>query len=203
MHAPGLAGEPYVPDVTDLAMPEPLRADRRAGAAEVQWATGRSEAAVRKRFERLRATDVLRIAVEYAHEPPGQSVEALVWLTVAPWLRRGGGGGGGAGTGHRVGPAYLDFAERNPAVYDAMFQLDGGLAFAAEDTPEALKDGFAALWETLRDVPGAGVEAGLFTEVFRASLHGLATLTRAGRLPVGHTEARVELLVGRLAVVRP
>lgn len=31
--------------------------------------------------------------------------------------------------------AYLDFAERNPAVYDAMFQLDGGLAFAQEDTP--------------------------------------------------------------------
>ncbi|MGD3112087.1 TetR-like C-terminal domain-containing protein, partial [Streptomyces sp. YGL11-2] len=25
--------------------------------------------------------------------------------------------------------AYLDFAARNPAVYDAMFQLDGGLAF--------------------------------------------------------------------------
>ncbi|MGA5147455.1 TetR/AcrR family transcriptional regulator [Streptomyces coelicolor] len=97
--------------------------------------------------------------------------------------------------------AYLDFAERNPAVYDAMFQLDGGLAFAAEDTPEALKDGFAALLETLRDVAGEGVEPGLFTEVFWASLHGLATLTRAGRLPVGDAERRVGLLVSRLAVV--
>ncbi|MFF5339415.1 TetR/AcrR family transcriptional regulator [Streptomyces althioticus] len=97
--------------------------------------------------------------------------------------------------------AYLDFAERNPAVYDAMFQLDGGLAFAAEDTPQALKDGFAALLETLRDVSGEGVEPGLFTEVFWASLHGLATLTRAGRLPAGDAEARVGLLVGRLAVV--
>ncbi len=97
--------------------------------------------------------------------------------------------------------AYLDFAERNPAVYDAMFQLDGGLAFAAEDTPEALKDGFAALLETLRDVAGEGVEPGLFTEVFWASLHGLATLTRAGRLPVGDAERRVVLLVSRLAVV--
>ncbi len=36
--------------------------------------------------------------------------------------------------------AYLEFAERNPAVYDALFQLDGGLAFAREDTPEPLKD---------------------------------------------------------------
>ncbi|MQL66236.1 TetR/AcrR family transcriptional regulator [Streptomyces vinaceus] len=97
--------------------------------------------------------------------------------------------------------AYLDFAERNPAVYDAMFQLDGGLAFAAEDTPEALQDGFAALLETLRDVAGEGVEPGLFTEVFWASLHGLATLTRAGRLPVGDAERRVWLLVSRLAVV--
>ncbi|MCI3151320.1 TetR/AcrR family transcriptional regulator [Streptomyces sp. GB4-14] len=97
--------------------------------------------------------------------------------------------------------AYLDFAERNPAVYDAMFQLDGGLAFAAEDTPQALKDGFAALLETLRDVTGEGVEPGLFTEVFWASLHGLATLTRAGRLPAGEAERRVGLLVSRLAVV--
>jgi len=40
--------------------------------------------------------------------------------------------------------AYLDFAERNPAVYDAMFRLDGGLAFASEDTPAPLKDAFAA-----------------------------------------------------------
>ncbi|MUT92434.1 TetR-like C-terminal domain-containing protein, partial [Streptomyces sp. Z38] len=76
-----------------------------------------------------------------------------------------------------------------------------GLAFAAEDTPEALKDGFAALLETLRDVAGEGVEPGLFTEVFWASLHGLATLTRAGRLPVGDAERRVWLLVSRLAVV--
>ncbi len=97
--------------------------------------------------------------------------------------------------------AYLDFAERNPAVYDAMFQLDGGLVFAAEETPEALKDGFAALLETLRDVTGEGVEAGLLTEVFWASLHGLVTLSRAGRLPVGDAERRVWLLVSRLAVV--
>ncbi|WP_030984562.1 TetR/AcrR family transcriptional regulator [Streptomyces sp. NRRL S-1813] len=97
--------------------------------------------------------------------------------------------------------AYLDFAERNPAVYDAMFQLDGGLAFAKEDTPEPLKDAFAALLESLGEVAGDGVHPGLFTEVFWASLHGLATLTRAGRLPPEDTEPRVELLVERLAMV--
>ncbi|RII09197.1 Tetracycline repressor protein class G [Streptomyces sp. YIM 130001] len=96
--------------------------------------------------------------------------------------------------------AYLDFAARNPAVYDAIFQLDGGLAFAHEDTPEPLKDAFAALLETLGEVAGDGVHPGLFTETFWASLHGLATLTRAGRLPPADIEPRVELLVDRLAV---
>ncbi|MEV0774319.1 TetR/AcrR family transcriptional regulator [Streptomyces sp. NPDC050433] len=97
--------------------------------------------------------------------------------------------------------AYLDFAERNPAVYDALFQLDGGLAYAQEDTPEPLKDAFAALMESLGEVAGDGVHPGLFTEVFWASLHGLATLTRTGRLLPEDAAQRVELLVDRLAVL--
>lgn len=108
------------------------------------------------------------------------------------------------GTRERVAAlarAYLDFADRNPAVYDALFHLDGGLAFAQEDTPDELKDAFAALLETLAEVAGDGVHPGLFTETFWASLHGLATLTRARRLPPEDTERRIDLLVDRLAVV--
>jgi len=97
--------------------------------------------------------------------------------------------------------AYLDFAARNPAVYDALFQLDGGLAYAQEDTPPPLKDAFAALLESLTEVAGNGVHPGLFTETFWAALHGLATLTREGRLPPQDTEQRVELLVDRLATL--
>ncbi|MEU9088762.1 TetR/AcrR family transcriptional regulator [Streptomyces sp. NPDC048428] len=97
--------------------------------------------------------------------------------------------------------AYLDFAEHNPAVYDALFQLDGGLAYAQEDTPEPLKDAFAALLESLAEAAGDGVHPGLFTEVFWAALHGLATLTRAGRLLPEDAGPRVELLVDRLATV--
>ncbi|MFF9351551.1 TetR/AcrR family transcriptional regulator [Streptomyces sp. NPDC014734] len=97
--------------------------------------------------------------------------------------------------------AYLDFAARNPAVYDALFQLDGGLAYAQEDTPEPLKDAFAALLECLAEASGDGVDPALFTEVFWASLHGLATLTRAGRLLPEDAESRVDLLVDRLAVL--
>ncbi|MFD6880531.1 MULTISPECIES: TetR/AcrR family transcriptional regulator [unclassified Streptomyces] len=95
--------------------------------------------------------------------------------------------------------AYLDFAEHNPAVYDALFQLDGGLAYAREDTPEPLKDAFAALFECLAEVADDGVDPGMYTEVFWAALHGLATLTRAGRLLPEDAEPRVELLVDRLA----
>ncbi|MEU8664234.1 TetR/AcrR family transcriptional regulator [Actinoplanes philippinensis] len=97
--------------------------------------------------------------------------------------------------------AYLDFAARGPAVYDAMFQLDGGLAFAREDTPAPLKDAFAALLESLSEVAGDGVDPGLFTELFWAALHGLATLTRADRLPPADTDHRINLLVDRLAVL--
>ncbi|RNF78176.1 TetR/AcrR family transcriptional regulator [Streptomyces botrytidirepellens] len=97
--------------------------------------------------------------------------------------------------------AYLDFAESNPAVYDAMFLLDGGLVFAKEDTPEPLKDAFAALLESLGEVAGDGVHPGVFTEVFWAALHGLATLARAGRLPPEYAERRMELLVDRLAII--
>ncbi|AWE54179.1 MULTISPECIES: TetR/AcrR family transcriptional regulator [Streptomyces] len=108
------------------------------------------------------------------------------------------------GTRERVAAlarAYLDFADRNPAVYDALFHLDGGLAFAQEDTPDELKDAFAALLETLAEVAGDGVHPALFTETFWASLHGLATLTRARRLPPEDTERRIDLLVDRLAVL--
>ncbi|WP_329205946.1 TetR/AcrR family transcriptional regulator [Streptomyces sp. NBC_00683] len=97
--------------------------------------------------------------------------------------------------------AYLVFAEHNPAVYEALFQLDGGLPYAREDTPEPLKDAFAALLECLAEVAGDGVHPGLFTEVFWAALHGLATLTRAGRLLPEDAEPRVELLVDRLAML--
>jgi AcrR family transcriptional regulator len=96
--------------------------------------------------------------------------------------------------------SYLDFAERHPTVYDAIFQLDGGLAYAQDDTPEPLKDAFAAMLECLGEVAGEGVDPGLFTETFWASLHGLVTLTRAGRLPAEETGPRLELLVDRLPI---
>ena len=60
--------------------------------------------------------------------------------------------------------AYLDFAERHPALYDAMFSLNNGLPFADVATPEPLLEGFAALRDTLSEVAGT-VDPDVFTEV--------------------------------------
>ncbi|OIV38297.1 TetR family transcriptional regulator [Mangrovactinospora gilvigrisea] len=102
-----------------------------------------------------------------------------------------------------VARAYLDFGRRNPALYDAIFQLDGGLLFASDETPEPLKDAFAAMLEVFGEVAGDGVHPALFTEVFWTFLHGQVTLARAGRTPEEFTDQRLELFIGRMAVFPP
>jgi AcrR family transcriptional regulator len=94
--------------------------------------------------------------------------------------------------------AYVEWAERNPAVYDAMFSLSTGLVFADVSTPAPLNAGFDALLGVFAGVAGS-TDPGLLTEVGWAALHGLVTLTRAGRMPAEHTGPRLEVLVDRLA----
>ncbi|WP_228639231.1 Lrp/AsnC family transcriptional regulator [Microtetraspora sp. AC03309] len=78
------AAAPVVLDAADEALLGALRSDGRATLTELQAATGQSEAVVKRRLDRLRATGVLYFAVEYDHEPLGHGVEAMCWLTVAP-----------------------------------------------------------------------------------------------------------------------
>lgn len=92
---------------------------------------------------------------------------------------------------------YVAFAQRHPAVYDAMFVLITGLPFADPATPTPLREAFAVLLDTFGQVAGP-VEPNVFTEVSWAALHGLVTLTRAGRLPPEHTPLRLDVLVDRL-----
>ena len=93
--------------------------------------------------------------------------------------------------------AYTDFATDSPALYDAMFSLDNGLPFATEATPAPLREAFQALLDPLAAYAGPGEEPGLFVETFWAALHGLITLTRAGRLPADRIPSRITLLVNR------
>ncbi|KPC61595.1 TetR/AcrR family transcriptional regulator [Streptomyces chattanoogensis] len=92
--------------------------------------------------------------------------------------------------------AYTDFAAHNPALYDAMFSLDNGLPFADEATPAPLREAFQSLLDPLADHTHPD-EPGLFVETFWAALHGLVTLTRAGRLPADRVPDRLTLLVNR------
>ncbi len=47
--------------------------------------------------------------------------------------------------------AYLDFAAAHPRVYEAMFSLPTGLAFAAEDAPEPLQRAFSGVHDAFPD----------------------------------------------------
>jgi AcrR family transcriptional regulator len=94
----------------------------------------------------------------------------------------------------RIAHAYLDFARNNPAVYDAMFTRATTLPFAAQDTPPQLTAAFAELRQAVGMVADEH-DADALTELFWAALHGLATLSRAGRLRPGYHSERLQLLV--------
>ena len=83
--------------------------------------------------------------------------------------------------------AYLDFAEAHPRVYEAMFSLPSGLAFAADDTPAPLRLAFSGIYEAFPD------DDGTRAEVAWSVLHGLATLQASRRLRANQVEARLDL----------
>ncbi|MEV4549251.1 Lrp/AsnC family transcriptional regulator [Nonomuraea wenchangensis] len=82
---PSPAAGPVVLDAADESLLAALRRDGRATLAELEAATGQSAAAIGRRLERLRTAGVLYFAVEYDREPLGQGVEAMCWLTCAPY----------------------------------------------------------------------------------------------------------------------
>lgn len=98
----------------------------------------------------------------------------------------------------RTAHAYLGFARDHPAVYDAMFTRTTALHFAAADTPSELSAAFAELREAIALVTG-GQDSDTLTEVWWSALHGLVTLSRAGRLRHDHESERVQLLVNQFS----
>jgi AcrR family transcriptional regulator len=94
----------------------------------------------------------------------------------------------------RIAHAYIEFAEENPALYDAMLTRATTLRFAEADTPSELSNAFAELRQAVADIAGRQ-DADTLAEVLWAALHGLVVLNRAGRLRPGQRSARIELLV--------
>jgi AcrR family transcriptional regulator len=94
--------------------------------------------------------------------------------------------------------AYAAFAERQPAVYDAMFTHAVDLRFATPETPAPLRDGFAVLYQVIAPLSGDD-DPETLTEAFWSSLHGLLTLTRSGRLRPDRHGHRLALLIARFS----
>ena len=97
----------------------------------------------------------------------------------------------------RMARAYLDFARDNPAVYDAMFTRATTLRFGTNDTPAQLTAAFEELRQVV-DVVADGRDVDALTELYWATLHGLVTLTRGGRLRPGYDSERLQMLVNQL-----
>jgi AcrR family transcriptional regulator len=97
----------------------------------------------------------------------------------------------------RVAQAYLDFGLANPALYDAMFRLDIGLSFGQTETPQPLHAGFVELRAVVAPLAGDR-HLDTFTEVFWSALHGLVSLTRAGRLRESQAAERLPMLLAQL-----
>src|SRR6202453_3433559 len=88
--------------------------------------------------------------------------------------------------------AYLDFARSRPVVYEAMFVLPTKIKFASEETPTALRAGFAELVTALgpnRQKPE------LLAEVLWSALHGMVVLAQSERIPAAGAEVRLNVLV--------
>ena len=97
-----------------------------------------------------------------------------------------------------VASAYLEFARANPALYEAMFSLGVDLRFAQAGRPASLSASFIEVRDALAPLAGdRDIET--FTEVVWSCLHGLATLSRAGRLRPDFDEQRLSMLMHELS----
>lgn len=92
-----------------------------------------------------------------------------------------------------VAATYLAFAADQPALYAAMFTMPTSLRFAVANTPPEARAAFAALAAV---VPQPDRDTA--TELFWATLHGLAELDRSGRIRPDAREERLRLAARNL-----
>ena len=97
-----------------------------------------------------------------------------------------------------VGMAYLGFALRHPALYEAMFILPTDLRFAQAETRPELQAAFEALAMVVTPFCRDVVDVEVVTETFWAALHGLAELEHSGRIRPSARADRIMLVVRAL-----
>jgi AcrR family transcriptional regulator len=97
--------------------------------------------------------------------------------------------------------AYVEFAKANPALYDAMFTLATDLPFGRPEAPAQLHDAFDEIRKAVEPLAGSR-DPETLTEVVWSSMHGLASLARAGRLRPDFHDKRLAILVDLLTTGR-
>jgi len=91
-----------------------------------------------------------------------------------------------------VAAAYLEFAASSPALYEVMFSLGLSVPFDDAATPPELRFAFSQL---LALFEGRSSKPEILSELFWASLHGVAELTRTKRFPPSRQKERVRTIV--------
>jgi len=91
-----------------------------------------------------------------------------------------------------IAAAYLEFAASSPALYEVMFSLSLSVPFDDAATPPELRFAFSQLLELFQ---GQSSKPEVISELFWASLHGIAELTRTKRFPRSRQKERVRTLV--------
>ena len=91
-----------------------------------------------------------------------------------------------------VAVAYLEFAACSPALYEVMFSLSRSVPFADAATPPELRFAFSQLLELFQ---AQSSKSEIISELFWASLHGIAELARTKRFPHSRQKERVRALV--------
>lgn len=91
-----------------------------------------------------------------------------------------------------VANAYLEFAAEAPALYEAMFVLNLNVPFGDTAVSPELPFAFSQLLQLFSE---QGIRAEVVSELFWASLHGIAELTRTQRFPPKRQQERLRVLV--------
>jgi AcrR family transcriptional regulator len=91
-----------------------------------------------------------------------------------------------------IAAAYLEFAASSPALYEVMFSLSLSVPFDEAATPPQLRFAFSQILELFQ---GKTSKPEVLSELFWASLHGIAELTRTRRFPPRRQKERVRTLV--------
>lgn len=191
----------------------PARTARQLAARQEQIVAAARALAEERGWESVttrRLADAIEYSqpVLYGHFPEGRSqiitAVALVGFAelaaaMAVPASAPGQDANGEGRVRAIVTTYLDFAERHPATYEAMFRLPIGAPFASPETPRSMRDGFNAIAGALRALERPPADLETTAEVLWGAMHGLATLGRAGRLKPEQHARRVDELVRHFA----